>query len=50
MKTYQFYIIDDLELYHWTSTGIEQARKEICDEFEIDDSDIEAIALEEVAE
>jgi hypothetical protein len=46
MNTYKFYIIDDKELYHWDAVTIEQARKEICDEFEIEMSDIEAIALE----
>jgi hypothetical protein len=46
MKTYKFYICDHAELYHWDADTIEQARQEICDEFEIEMSDIEAIALE----
>jgi hypothetical protein len=46
MNTYKFYVIDDAELYHWDAVTIEQARREICDEFEIEQSDIEAIALD----
>ena len=44
MSTYKFYVCDDPELYHWDALTIEQACKEICDEFEIEMSDIEAIA------
>ena len=43
MSTYKFYVCDDPELYHWDAVTIEQARKEICDEFEIEQSDIEEI-------
>jgi hypothetical protein len=46
MNTYKFYICDHTELYHWDAVTIEQARKEICDDFEIEQSDIEAISLE----
>jgi hypothetical protein len=45
MNTYQFYIQDDPELYHWSAATLDQARQEIVLEFEIDPDDIEAIAV-----
>ena len=46
MTTFQFYLVHDSdpEPYHWYADTIEQARQEICEDYEIEDSDIEAIA------
>jgi hypothetical protein len=44
MKQYQFYIWDDAELYHHQAPSLEQARQEICENFEIEPDQIENIA------
>ena len=43
-------IADDPELYHWSSTSIEQACRENCEDFEINPDDIEGIAPAEDSE
>ena len=44
MNTYQFYVYDDPELYHQEAESLEQARAEICNNFEITVDQIENIA------
>lgn len=48
MKLYRFYVWDDPELYHQEAANMIQARKEICENFEIEPDQIETI--EEVLE
>ncbi|CAB4137252.1 hypothetical protein UFOVP327_11 [uncultured Caudovirales phage] len=43
MKMYQFYIYDDPELYHQQAPSLDQARAEICNNFEIELDQIENI-------
>lgn len=43
MKTFEFYVIDDPELYTWCSDTLEEAIEEICEDFEIDPDEIENI-------
>lgn len=41
MRTFEFYIWDDSELYTWEANSWEEALTEICDDFDIEPTDIE---------
>jgi hypothetical protein len=43
MKEYQFYVCDDSEIYYWSAETEQQAREQICEDWEITDDAIEAI-------
>ena len=48
MKLFQFYVSDNPELFHHEANSVEQAIREICENFEIEPDLIENI--QEVAE
>jgi len=46
MPSFKFYVVDDEELYFWDAVDLDTAIAEICEDFEINKDDIEAIKEE----